>query len=363
MLTRRDIVAFERDGYVPVRGAFSRSTAAHCRRTIANRLRATGIDVDDPTTWRRPVALVPWPATASFTAAGTAPSLTEVYDQLLGPGAWESFPTWGGVVFARFPNRRRARDAVWHVDGTFPRDGVPVTTLGSDNRGVLCLVLLSDVGEDDGPTELLVGSHLDVPPILEPAGDEGRPFSSIIEALPATTFERPVVQVTGRAGDVYVCHPFLVHRGPERNRGSAPRLVAQPGIVRHRPFRLEGGRPRPVERAIRTALATSGTPTSATRRAPARAAATTGQPRAAEKKTATRKTATRKTAATKKTATTEKTTATKKTATTKATATKKSATEQPRSTKKTAATTTRAGAPSRRAGKAGAAPRATRSPK
>lgn len=35
------------------------------------------------------------------------------------------------------------------------------------------LFLFSDVGEDDAPTRIRVGSHLDVPAALAPAGDEG----------------------------------------------------------------------------------------------------------------------------------------------------------------------------------------------
>jgi len=37
------------------------------------------------------------------------------------------------------------------------------------------LFLFSDVGEDDAPTRILVGSYLDAPRILEPAGDERLP--------------------------------------------------------------------------------------------------------------------------------------------------------------------------------------------
>jgi len=253
MLSRREIASFVEDGFVAVRGAVPRSTAAHCRRSIDARLRARGVDPTDPATWK-PVVAVPWPDTASFAAMVEAPALTEAYDQLLGRGTWTHVPLMGGVVHVRFPTRRRDRNAIWHVDGSFVRDGVPATSLENPLRGALTLILLSDTGERDAPTQLKVGSHLDVPDLLAPFGPEGRSFLDVTASLQPTTLERPTELMTGRAGDVFLCHPFLVHRPTARHRGAAPRYLAQPGVLAHRPFRVEGSRPRPIERAIRRGL-------------------------------------------------------------------------------------------------------------
>jgi hypothetical protein len=46
---------------------------------------------------------------------------------------------------------------------------------------------------------------------------------------------------TGAAGDVYVCHPFLVHRATWPHRGVAPRMIAQPEIGHLEPFALRDG--------------------------------------------------------------------------------------------------------------------------
>ena len=35
---------------------------------------------------------------------------------------------------------------------------------------------------------------------------------------------------TGAAGDVYLCHPFLVHAA-QRHRGSSPRVLSQSGVL------------------------------------------------------------------------------------------------------------------------------------
>ena len=224
MLTRSEIAGFVRDGYVIVPGAVPRRTTTACRTRVDRTLAEQGIDVTDASTWSEPVVRVPWPATQAFaTAAG---SLGSAYDQLIGPGAWTQLPTVGGTVPVRFPSRRRARDAVWHVDGSFIRDGEMRSSLPSPTRGLLCLILLSDIGPDDAPTELKVGSHADVGPILEPYGPAGCSFAQILEQLPASTLDRPSVFVTGRG----------------RRRLPLPPL---PGAPRHRP---PPGRPSPLPR-------------------------------------------------------------------------------------------------------------------
>ena len=74
--------------------------------------------------------------------------------------------------------------------------------------------------------------------------------------MPESTFQRPRARATGQAGDVYVCHPFLVHRATWPHLGSRPRMIAQPEIAHYEPFAL---RDDPdvcvVERAILRGLA------------------------------------------------------------------------------------------------------------
>jgi hypothetical protein len=54
---------------------------------------------------------------------------------------------------------------------------------GSFWRALLVLFLFSDVGEDEAPTRIRVGSHLDVRGILEPAGDAGLSFTPLVLKL------------------------------------------------------------------------------------------------------------------------------------------------------------------------------------
>jgi hypothetical protein len=115
------------------------------------------------------------------------------------------------------------------------------------------LFLLSDVGECDAPTRIKVGSHLDIARLLEPAGEGGLPHGAIDRLV--TPLQRPEALATGEAGDVYLCHPFLVHAA-QMHRGSLPRLLAQPPLHPAEPFRLDraDGDYSPVEVAIRQAL-------------------------------------------------------------------------------------------------------------
>jgi hypothetical protein len=47
-----------------------------------------------------------------------------------------------------------------------------------------------------------------------------------------------------------LCHPFIVHTATWPRRGSAPRMMAQPGVEVPDGFALDGSDPAPVARAI-----------------------------------------------------------------------------------------------------------------
>jgi hypothetical protein len=161
----------------------------------------------------------------------------------------------------RFPHPDDPGDAGWHVDLSFPGEDcdpnerhdfsawrVNVTSRG---RALLMLFLFSDVGTDDAPTRIRVGSHADMAKFLAPAGDAG--MSRMV--LDGVGADRSVALATGGAGTVYLCHPFLVHAA-QRHRGAVPRFMAQPPLALAEPYRLQrdDGGYSPVEIAIRRAL-------------------------------------------------------------------------------------------------------------
>jgi hypothetical protein len=131
--------------------------------------------------------------------------------------------------------------------------------LHSRGRALLMLFLFTDVGLDDAPTRILVGSHRDVPPILEPMGDAGTHFDRVVPMIPHV-HERETALATGEAGDVYLCHPFLVHAATWPHRGASPRFLAQPELppVARLDLDRQDGDNSPVEIAVRLGLGLAG---------------------------------------------------------------------------------------------------------
>jgi hypothetical protein len=246
---------FCEDGFLAVRGAVAPDIVRACVDAIERELRARAVDPRDPATWTAPVVRFNCPEGPAFSAAGTSPALTEVYDALLGPGRFIPPDGVGGTIPVRFPSTKDPGDAGWHIDGSYDVGGEWWVNVHSRGRGLLALFLFTDVGDRDAPTEILVGSHLDVPRVLAPFGGRGIFFGHVARKLPASTFRRRHARATGRAGDVYVCHPFLVHRATWPHLGATPRMLAQPAIAQYEPFALRDGiEPCAVEQAIRRGL-------------------------------------------------------------------------------------------------------------
>ncbi len=117
------------------------------------------------------------------------------------------------------------------------------------------LFLFTDIGEHDAPTRLRVGSHHHIARLLEPEGDTGLDARTLAAHADPATAHLPTAYATGHAGDVYLCHPFLVHAG-QPNRGNTPRILGQPKLAPTRALRIDGPTEHlaPVELAIRQAL-------------------------------------------------------------------------------------------------------------
>ena len=253
---RVDVTRFEEDGFVAIRRAFPASVAAECRALLWDQ---TGCDPRDRSTWSRPVIRLGDQSAEPFRTAANTPALHAAFDALVGPGRWTPRASLGTFPI-RFPSPNDPGDAGWHVDaGFYADDGSMRITVDSRGRALLMLFLFSDTGPDDAPTRLLVGSHLDMPRLLRPAGDDGLSFMELAERFLPATLARPLAFATGRAGDVFLCHPFLVHAA-QPHLGTRPRFLAQPPLHPSAPLQLERGDGdySPVERAIRRGLGWTG---------------------------------------------------------------------------------------------------------
>jgi Phytanoyl-CoA dioxygenase (PhyH) len=243
---------FVTDGFVALRGAVPRAVVDECAAIL---FEEAGVDPADPATWTQPVIRLGGHAEPPFVAASMTPVLGPAYDQLVGAGRYRQHPGLGTFPI-RFPVPGDPGDTGWHVDGSFTPPGADLFHLNLRSRGraLLMLFLLTDVGEDDAPTRIRVGSHLDVPRLLEPAGEAGLSFMDLGARL-GPTEARPIALATGAAGDVYLCHPFLVHAA-QVHRGTRPRIIAQPGLAPVGPLVLDraDGDHSPVEQAVRIGL-------------------------------------------------------------------------------------------------------------
>ena len=163
----------------------------------------------------------------------------------------------GGSIPVRFPSEDDPGDAGWHIESSYEVDGQWRVNVRSRARGLLALYLLTDVETNGAPTRVRPGSHLDVPAILAPAGEHGLDWSQAARQAAEASAHRPTALATGQAGDVYLCHPFLVHAASWPHRGRSPRMIAQPGVALHGEYPLSaspGSRPSPAERAILDSL-------------------------------------------------------------------------------------------------------------
>ena len=257
-LSRQQIEEFIQQGFIRIDQAFPRATADEARAIL---WRDTGCDPDDPATWTKPVIRLGMYGHEPFRAAATAPVLLAAFDQLVGEGRWLPRPTLGTFP-VRFPSPDDPGDAGWHIDVSFRRDRDDPddflawrANVASEGRALLMLFLFSDVGADDAPTRIRVGSHMDVARRLAPAGEDGMTLRELAANDFAESAQRPEVLATGEAGTVYLCHPFIVHAA-QPHRGTRPRFLAQPPLLPASSFLLDrpDGDYSPVERATRRAL-------------------------------------------------------------------------------------------------------------
>ena len=238
MLSEAEIAAFITDGFVAVRSAVPDDVLRACQAEIWSALSERGVLRDDRSTWREPVVRIDCPDSEAFAAAGTQPVLWEAFDQLIGEGRWWRRHGVGGTIPVRFPSQADPGDAGWHIESSYAKDGQPWVNYRSRARGLLALYLFSDVDDDSAPTRIRPGSHRDAARVLVPAGEEGMAFMQAAQLAAQASAVQPTTLATGRAGDVFLCHPFLVHAASWPHTGRRPRIIAQPGVALNAAFPL-----------------------------------------------------------------------------------------------------------------------------
>ena len=254
-LSREQIDGFINNGFLKIENAFPVELADECRALLWE---ATKCDPGDPGTWTEPVIRITEMSAPPFREAANTPLLYKCFDLLVGAGNWLPRKTLGSFPI-RFPSAQPAPDSGWHVDASYPGEVADNylewrINIYSRGRALLMLFLFSDVDEQDAPTVVRVRSHIDVAKLLAPAGEKGLSFTELaaqIDQLP----QHNMVLATGKAGTVYLCHPFIVHAAQD-HRGSTPKFMAQPPLLSRTDFNISHSATDhcPVEKAIMNAL-------------------------------------------------------------------------------------------------------------
>ncbi|MCV7299044.1 phytanoyl-CoA dioxygenase family protein [Mycobacterium barrassiae] len=214
---------FISDGYVKLEHVVPRSVADAARAALWQQL---GLSHDDRDQWSEPVR---WASDlmghGPFGELVRSPVLAAALDAVCGRGGWVPRGSLGNVP-VRFPVSPPNDDRGWHIDANTPQPDGTWAVTGRPHT-VLVLTLLSEVGPDDAPTRIRVGSHRDVARVLGPDPVELAEMGRLVDAASA---HRPVAHATGEPGDMYLLHPFTAHAADE-HRGNTPRFMAQAPVV------------------------------------------------------------------------------------------------------------------------------------
>ncbi len=276
MLTDAQRSAFERTGIVKLERAFAASDAARMCDVVWNELRGRyGIEREDPTTWdlHPPTGLRSSKRSRAFDPI-CASLVSGALDDLLGPGRWDR-PEQYGNVLVTMPNASewRVPHRVWHADfeSTYPGDSL---------FAVKVWALCSDVAAHGGGTPQLAGSHrlfaryladcqdraykpakegfLRSHPWLkelstDDAGDPGRNERFMAADVDIDGIPARVVELTGKAGDAFITHPWVFH-SIAVNARNHPRVMRSVAVRRRPPTarRRADTRRSPVTRFMAT---------------------------------------------------------------------------------------------------------------
>lgn len=200
-----------------------------CQDVIWAELARGGILRDDWSTWATPVVRSSCPEGGPFVQAGTQPAVQEACDQLIGRRRRWCRPGVGGTIPVRFrvavipamPAGISTPAMRWTGGG---RSMCPPAPKGSSPS--TCSRMWTRK-----PTRLRPISHRDIPPLLAPAGTDGADWNEAARWAAHASAHRRAVLATGRAGDAFLCHPFLVHASSWPHLGGS--LGWWPSLMSH----------------------------------------------------------------------------------------------------------------------------------
>jgi hypothetical protein len=247
-LTEDEVAHFLERGHVVLHDCFPRELAEEWKALAFRRL---GYDPHDSSTWEK--GRIHMPTMTRVPMGEFAPRAWAAACELLG-GEERVVPgcTIGDGFIVNFHDRAEqpwqapsAQSPGWHKDGDFFRH-----FLDSPEQGLLTLVIWSDIDPRGGGTFVACDS---VGPVARYLADH--PEGVLPTAFPTREIVsqcRDFIECTGRAGDIVLLHPFILHASSP-NPSGRPRFLTNPPIHLKEPMRFD--RPRGeefslVERAV-----------------------------------------------------------------------------------------------------------------
>ena len=250
VFSAQEIEQFIEDGYVVLKGAFPAEAAARVREELWPQ---TGCDPDGPSTWTKPVVHLKTILEGPVVEPVFTQRLFDAFDDLMGEGRWDYRAAlgWWPVSFPGHEGKHWTEpEHGWHVDGIQFHH-----RLNSPDQGLLSIFLFSDIDPGGGGTALSLGSHKITARILRDAEPDGLDAHELLKRVNQYPRER-VIEATGKAGDVFLMHPFMSH-ARSANTGERVRFICNPCFSLKEPMDLqrnEGEEYSPVESAIVRAL-------------------------------------------------------------------------------------------------------------
>ncbi len=249
-LTTAEVEHFVTYGFVHIPKAID---PEFCRTQAALAFRRLGYDPADSETWHADKIHMPsmhtWPVREIAPRAwGAMIDLVGGADRIANP----EDTRWGDGFILNFSfgadepwSPPRAEHEGWHKDGDFFYH-----FLDSPEQGLLCAVYWSDVAHQGGGTYIIADSVPAVARFLNENRGGIHPNDPRWKELPSqcTDFR----EVTARAGDVFLLHPFMLHASSQNLLG-VPWFMTNPCLKLSQPMRFDRADPdelAPIELAV-----------------------------------------------------------------------------------------------------------------
>ena len=289
-LTDADIQHFYDHGWVKLEEAFPHQQTLEAQDAIWEFMREKGFDVyrDQPAGWTEPLIHIKDSFRDPRTDALLNERWREAVEDLVGKGRWVmrdqpmSFGWWPVNFINPEIKQWTVPKVGWHWDGQHFHHHVD-----APEQGLLMIALFSDIESQGGATCVLENSHHLVARYLQACEPDGVALSDGVKAvrdenpqmrLLAGLDEMPdeernkyfmedgwvdeqsgkrikVIEATGKAGDIYLLHPFMFHSRSDKVLGE-PRFICNwtAQLNQRMCFERSDGDCSPLEIATRMAL-------------------------------------------------------------------------------------------------------------